>query len=199
MHNRTRFIALRSRWRAPRLILSGSVVLCLAAASIIGATSCSKTKDSSGQDTSTGRNYTPGKKVLFGLSGDSERFRVSGWSTTEKEITWTEGPSAVLEFTGIPSSASLRLTMTLAALVTPPRLPAQPVEVYANGKKLADWEVIGKAEFTALVPPRSAGDGETLRIEFRIPKSVSPKQLGLSDDPRVLGVSVFDLTLNKID
>ena len=166
---------------------------------MIVGTSCSKTKDPSAQDGSTGRNYTLGKKVLFGTSGDSERFRVSGWSTTEKEITWTEGPSAVLEFTGIPSSRSLRLNATLAALVAPPQLPAQPVEVYANGKKIADWEVDGKAEFTALVPSRTDRDGDSVRIEFRIPKSVSPKQLGLSDDPRVLGVSCFDLVLNKID
>jgi hypothetical protein len=162
-------------------------------------TSCSKTKDPSTQDGSTGRNYTLGKKILFGVSGDSERFRVSGWSTTEKEITWTEGHSAILEFTGIPPSPSLRLAATLSPLVMPPQLLVQSVEVYANGKKIADWEVIGKAEFTALIPPRTDGNGDTLRIEFRIPKSVSPKQLGLSEDPRVLGVSCFDLVLNKID
>lgn len=178
---------------------SRSGLFCIAVTGMFLAAGCSKAKDPLIDNGATGRNYTLGKKVLFGVSGDSERFRVSGWSTTEKEITWTEGHSAVVEFTGIPSSSSLRLTATLAALVTPPQLPAQPVEVYANGKKIADWEVIGKAEFTALLPPRTDQPGDSLRIEFKIPKSASPKQLGMSDDPRVLGVSFFDLVLTKID
>src|SRR3954471_21746424 len=75
------------------------------------------------------QSYTLGKKVVFGEAGDSERYRVSGWSHTEKEITWTEGNSAVLQFGGVPASSSLRLKMTLSGFVRPPDLPSQPVEL----------------------------------------------------------------------
>lgn len=158
---------------------------------------CSKSKIEPIQPTGTDKGYTLEKKVLFGEAGDSERFRVSGWSNTEKEITWTEGPGAVLEFTGIPASTSLRLKMTLAGLVNPPQLSAQSVEVYANGQKVATWEVSGKADFTALIPPEIVGREGVLKLELRTPTATSPKALGLSSDPRVLGVSCFDLVLNK--
>lgn len=162
------------------------------------ATSCSKPKIEPLGQASSERDYTLGKKVTFGQSGDSERFRVSGWSATEKEITWSEGRSAVLQFAGLPSSTSLRLKMTLAALTSPPQLPAQTVEVYANGQKIADWQVSGKAEFTALIPSQSATENTTLKIELRIPQAKSPKELGISDDPRVLGISCFDMVIDKV-
>jgi hypothetical protein len=181
-----------------RFVVSRSGLFCIGVAGIVLAAGCSKTKEPLTRDGSTGTTYTLGRKVLFGEAGDSERFRVSGWSSTEKEITWTDGPSAVLQFTGVPSSTSLRLKITLAALINPPQLPAQPVEVYANGQKIADWLVAGKAEFTALIPPRQEAQGDALKIEFRFPKAISPKELGLNDDPRVLGVSCFDMVISKV-
>lgn len=199
MINRIRFAApsagVRPGYRGP----NGGVLFFLTVGALIIATGCSRVKvgplDQAG---STERNYTLGKKITFGESGESERFRVSGWSSTEREITWTEGSSAILQFTGVPLSSSLRLKMTVLGLVNPPQLPSQPVEVYANGQKIAEWQVAGKAEFTALIPPKSEANEATLKIELKIPKAASPKELGLSDDPRVLGISCFDLLITKI-
>jgi hypothetical protein len=159
--------------------------------------SCSKAKIGPFQSTGPEKTYALQKRIEFGEAGDSERFRVSGWSNTEKEITWTEGQSAVLEFAGLPPSISLRLKMTLAGLVNPPQLSAQTVEVYANGQKVATWEVSGKADFTALIAPDAVGSDGMLKIELRTPKATSPKALGLNSDPRVLGVSCFNLVINK--
>lgn len=157
---------------------------------------CSKSKVEPFNQAGSEKNYSLGKKVIFGEDGDSERFRVSGWSATEKEITWTDGPVAVLQFAGLPASTSFRLKMTLAALVNPPELPAQPVQVFANGEKVAEWQVVDKASFTALIPPKD--DTTTLNIELRLPKAVSPKDLGISSDARVLGVSCFDIVITKV-
>jgi len=180
-----------------RICLSKIAIL-LCVVTEVFAVGCSKTKIEPFSASQSGRDYTLGKKVLFGESGDSERYRVSGWSSTEKEITWTEGTLAVLQFTGIDEASPLRIKVTLAALVKPPELPAQPVEVFANGQKIAEWQVAGKSEFTALISPASNKQDNALTIEFKIPKAVSPKDLGLNNDPRVLGVSCFDLTINKV-
>jgi hypothetical protein len=180
-----------------RVWLSYFVILFSVATQAFLVTSCSKAKIEPFAAGQAGTQYALGKKVLFGESGDSERFRVSGWSSTEKEITWTEGPVAVLKFTGINTANSLRLKMTLAALVNPPQLPSQPVEVFANGRKIAEWQVGVKAEFTALLPPGGNEQGDALTIELKLPKAASPKALGLSEDPRVLGLSCFDLTISQ--
>jgi hypothetical protein len=182
--------------RVPLCLSNIVILLCVMAVAAL-ATSCSKSKVEPFSPVQSGRDYTVGKKILFGESGDSERFRVSGWSSTEKDITWTEGPLAVLQFTGISAASSVRIKMTLAALVKPPELPSQHVEVFANGQKVADWEVTGKSEFTALIPSGGGGKGNALTIELKIPKAASPKALGLSDDPRVLGLSCFDLTISE--
>jgi hypothetical protein len=176
-------------------------ILCLAfLAGALLMAGCSKGNNeaSLAQDASTGMTYTLGRKVSFGEAGDSERFRVSGWSHTEKEITWTEGNSAVLNFTGLPVSTSLRLKMTLAGFTNSPRLVSQPVEVYAEGHKIADWEVSDKADFQVFIPPNTVPQGGSLKIELRVPKAASPKELGVSTDPRILGVCCFDLVIDKV-
>jgi hypothetical protein len=159
--------------------------------------SCSKSKVEPLSQAAPERNYTLGKRIIFGENGDSEKFRVSGWSHTEKEFTWTEGPAAVLQFTGLPTSTSFRLKMTLAALTSPSQLPSQPVQVFANGRNVAEWQVEGKGEFTALIP--SQGDTSTLTLEFKVPKATSPQQLGMNLDSRMLGVCCFDMLIMKVE
>jgi hypothetical protein len=70
-----------------------------------------------------------------------------------------------------------------AALIQTPQLPVQPVEVFANGKKIADWQVGNTAQFSAVVPAEALKPGENLEIEFK-----TPKELGQREDPRVLGI-----------
>ena len=146
---------------------------------------------------SSGVDLAYGTKVSFGTGGNSEPFRVSGWSGTEEESTWTEGTSAVLTMRVSPTTDPVVLKMKLAGLTKDPDLPFQPVEVYINDQKVADWHVADTAEFSAAIPQEMTRSGGLLGITLKIPKAVSPKALGLSDDPRVLGVSCVDLQLAK--
>ncbi len=142
-------------------------------------------------------HYQLGTKVSFGDAGDSERFRGSGWSQTETDKTWTEGNSAILSFTALPAGESFQLQMTLLGLTNPPGLVAQPTEVYANGQKVADWQVSDRGEYTATIPANVVSNDGTLKIELRIPKATSPKLIGQSADPRLLGLGCFDLVIEK--
>jgi hypothetical protein len=138
-----------------------------------------------------------GTKISFGEGGNSETYRVSGWSKTEAKFTWTEGTSARLR---IPISATndpISLKMTLAALIKPPDLASQPVEVYVNDQKITEWQVGTTAEFVAAIPSSITKVGGTLAVELRTPKATSPKSLGLSADSRVLGICCLDLELSK--
>jgi hypothetical protein len=136
-----------------------------------------------------------GTEVSFGTSGNSEPFRVSGWSVTEKEFTWTEGTSAILAMRVSPTTDRVVLRMKLAGLTKDPELPFQPVEVYVNDQKVADWRVAKPAGFSAAIPQEMTESGGLLRITLKIPKAASPKALKVSVDPRVLGVQCSDLRL----
>jgi hypothetical protein len=87
--------------------------------------------------------------------------------------------------------------MRIAAMVKPPELPFQPVEIFINEEKIAEWQVAETAEVVARIPPALTKDGGVLSIDISTPKATSPKALGLSADPRVLGVCVFELQFAK--
>ena len=58
------------------------------------------------------------------------------------------------------------------------------------------WQVVADpAEFSASIPQEITRRGGLLRITLKIPKATSPKALGTSADPRILGVACFGLQL----
>jgi hypothetical protein len=145
---------------------------------------------------SSGVDLAYGTKVTFGTGGNSEPFRVSGWSVTEAQFTWTEGASAILAMRVSPTTDHVMLKMLLAGFTRDPELPFQPVEVYINDQKVADWQVAAApAEFSAAIPQEMTRSGGLLRITLKIPKAASPKALNMSVDPRVLGVQCSGLRL----
>jgi len=138
-----------------------------------------------------------GTRIVFAQGGNSEPYRVSGWSKTEEKFTWSEGTSAQLR---IPISATpdtVSLKMRIAALIKPPELPFQPVELWVNDQKLAEWHVGNTAEFVAVIPHDLSKAGRVLEITIKTPKATSPQALGLGADPRVLGICCLDLDISK--
>ena len=138
-----------------------------------------------------------GQRIEFGQGGGSEQYRVSGWSKTEEKFTWSEGTSAKLSLPTGNATGALHLKVTMGGLIHPPDLPVQPVEVYANGKKIADWQVGNTAEFAATIPERGNNPDGKVDIEFRVSRATTPKSLGQNDDPRVLGICVTAVELTN--
>jgi hypothetical protein len=145
-----------------------------------------------------GQRSVVGRQIQFGEGGDSERYRTLGWSHTEETFTWTEGNSAKLSLPIADESGPLKLKMSMAAFTHLPDWPSQPVEVFVNGQKLAEWQVNSNpAEYQLTIPADKGKGGRALEIEFRTPKATSPKSVGLNEDPRVLGVCLQWLELTK--
>ena len=86
--------------------------------------------------------------------------------------------------------------MKMNGLFKEPELPTQPVEVYVNETKVADWQVGDIAVFSAPVPQNFTTAGGTLTFTFKIPKATSPQVLGKGADPRILGICVFEFELS---
>lgn len=150
----------------------------------------------SGESSAAGKSVV-GQRIEFKQGGGSEPYRVSGWSQTEEKFTWSEGTSAKLQLPVGSDGGPWVLKVTVAGLINPPDLPAQPVEVYANDKKIADWQVGNTADFSAPIPESVNKAGGKLDLEFRIPKATSPKAIGQNSDPRILGICVHAIELAK--
>lgn len=138
--------------------------------------------------------YRLGTVLRFGGAGDLERFLVRGWSNPEPGWRWTEGNAAVVAVKVSPTDAPLTMRARLSGVAHPPQLPFQPVEVIVNGQRIAQWEVAALADFSAEIPAGVAASG-SLILEFRIPKAISPKELGLGEDPRRLGLCWQELEI----
>ena len=138
-----------------------------------------------------------GTPVVFASGGNSEPYKASGWSKSEEKFTWSEGTSAQLRFSVSATTDAVTLKMRLAALVKPPELPFQPVEIEINGKKIADWQVADTSEFAAAIPSEFTTAGGLWTITIKTPKATSPKNLGLSADMRTLGICCLQLELAK--
>jgi hypothetical protein len=165
---------------------------------VVGQTSAADSSTPSAPSASSTPGAVVGTSIQFNTGGNSERYRVSGWSQTEKEWTWSEGKSAQLALP-IPSDpGTLTLVIKMGALVSRPAVPHQTVEVFANGQKIADWEVAADtADFSARIPAEVTKSGGILNIEFRVPNATSPKALGLGDDSRILGIRVYSVELKR--
>lgn len=160
-------------------------------------TGCDHSAPSNASDSAGNPKVEYGTKINFRQGGKSESLRVSGWSQTEEKFTWSEGKVAVLRLSAAPTNDPVALKMTIAALVKPPELSFQPVEVYVNDQKIADWQVSDTAEFAAPIPLEITTSGGVLTITIKIPKATSPKALGLNADARVLGICCHFLELAK--
>jgi hypothetical protein len=158
---------------------------------------CQKTENQSTASNAETR-YQAGASIRFSSGGESERFRVAGWSDTEKDCTWTRGRSAKLKFSISKTEGPLVLKMRLMGLVSPPELPFQPVDVNVNGNKLAEWDVDGEpADYSATIPSTMMNGGE-LEIELKTPKATTPRSLGMGDDKRVLGVCCAEMAISPL-
>ena len=179
--------------RAFTLIGTALLLLCTQA--------CEKPSSTTSQPAalSSPANAAPGSVVgqVIPFTADSERYRISGWNKTEGDYAWSEGTSARLALPVPAGVGPLTVKMRLRGLIQPPNLPFQPVAVYVNDQKIADWEVAEGAAFTAQVPAEVSKMGETLNLEFRIPKATSPKALGMNADDRILGICAYSIEIKQ--
>lgn len=135
--------------------------------------------------------------IIFGYGGDAERHMIRGWSALEPDYTWTSDHVALLGFLLGESGAPVNLIVKTGAMIHPPDIPFQVVDVYADQIKIATWRVSDVATYTAPIPRKfTSGPEHPLFIRFEIPAAVSPKELGLKDDDRKLGLMMGEATLS---
>jgi len=180
-----------------RIRRSSIAVLAATLSALLTLTSCDKPATApSHSNTPAAPPSVYDTTIDFGTRGTSASIKASGWSKPEEQFTWTEGNTATLVIPVSPTDAQVTLNMRLSGMIKEPEFPAHPVEVYVNDQKIADWQVGNTAPFSAPIPNELTKAGGKLTFTFRMPKAVSPKDLGKGEDPRVLGICVFDLELS---
>lgn len=133
-------------------------------------------------------------RIDFTDGHSSDPYLMTGWSTPGQGGRWTDGRSAALV---VPLAADRVTALSLRMRFQPYIKPAQErqrVVVRLNGKVVAQWQFTkDQVETRELALPLTdiqPPPVPRLHIQFDFPDARSPRELGISDDTRLLGIHV---------
>jgi hypothetical protein len=135
-----------------------------------------------------------GQRQLF---NHNTRHLVQGWSSPETWGTWSEGHAAEIALR-VPAQART-LVIEALAFVQPMHV-RQEMIFTINGVQALSTRLTrlqdNLIEIPLTAPIREAIARDTqMRIQVRLPDAISPRQLGLGDDQRVMGLGLKALTV----
>jgi hypothetical protein len=122
---------------------------------------------------------------------EASRVLREGWSAPERDFAWSLGQISRLEFQVNPPRA-FRLALDMTAFV-PFAHSAQEVEVRAGGHVVGQFEFSARAnqgERELNVPAEAISSEGRVALVLSVRNPVSPASLGVSPDPRPLGVAL---------
>jgi hypothetical protein len=150
-------------------------------------------------------HYEIGEEIDFSDPADSRCFMRGGWGETEDWGVWTIGRQAEL---ALRLESKLDRPLVLSALVQPFLTPTHrnlTVRISAARREIAQWtfdvDATGGAApqwRQASLPARShSKHSGPLKLCFTVDTPASPLSLGLSADPRSLGLGLLKLSLTR--
>jgi hypothetical protein len=136
--------------------------------------------------------------VVFDTRGQAQGYEAGGWAGPEDWGTWTEGPEAtlIIPLAKVPQDDLLLLADTGAFVGN--QHPQQEVDLLVNGVLVAQWSFRLQEsvdERRAVIPADVGRRENPMRVTFRIHHPTSPAHVRLSDDPRLLGLSMRRLRI----
>jgi len=144
--------------------------------------------------------YTPGDDLIFFKNDQPLKCAVQGWSAPESWGMWSEGWECklLIRLEAIPST-DLILSANVISF-TRETHPSQEINILANGSPVGKWVfTYGEPEKgrKLLIPMKVFREEPILKLNFEILNPQSPKNLGESEDPRLLGIGLKSLRIIK--
>lgn len=138
--------------------------------------------------------YTLGRSLEFSRLA-TRRYLGSGWGRTEEWGVWTEAPTAVFGFKLVAAPITPTSELILRYRPWLDGLGFQEARVVLNDKALGVIETRqpGNQEFRVRFPSFLLARNNL--VEIRLGQLSSPKAMGLSNDPRLLGLGVTSIEL----
>lgn len=140
------------------------------------------------------------EKVVYFDGGDDYTALVqSGYSIPEKDSNgvthcWSLGESSQIRIQfDNPLMNDLLVSIEASSLTA-----EQVIEVYVNGKYLTTIEDI-KSQFQFTIPNEYLKGERKLEIKFDYPQAISPRELGINDDLRVLAILYKSIMFSEVD
>ncbi len=135
--------------------------------------------------------------IRFGTDGDFKMWPCEGWSHdfNDREHTWIDGHVAKLHL--MLEFAKNDRMLELDLIPFRPQGMAQDLMIYLNGGFVTYWSVKEADKKSVRVEASLFNVGENI-FAFVAPKAVCPRDLGIGDDDRILGLAFRSLHLTDI-
>ena len=141
-----------------------------------------------------GYEYLLGDELTFGKNGNSDVYRYLGFSGNEPEYTWTSGyKSGIVLVPDDNCNSNLLLTMNFGTLST------QTVSIYCNYNFVTEFTADGTKERQIVIPSEYYTNEGYINLTFVLRTAITPEELGISGDKRILALSFRSITLTETD
>jgi len=105
-----------------------------------------------------------------------------------KAGSWTIGHLVALQFVGQHVDYPVRLNFDVSPFLYGDKLTRQDIRAYANGNAIGDVELAKRQVVSFFVPPSVWNSSKVITLVLALPDATSPESLGMSGDPRILGL-----------
>ena len=120
---------------------------------------------------------------------NTQCFLEKDWGQNESWGVWSTGPDPQLALF-MPSGTPKILTLDVRAFINPQH-PSQEVNISINGvpQKTVTLNKLDNNQIELAIPVSAYGK-EWINLGFSLPQAISPKELGMGDDGRKLGIGL---------
>lgn len=129
-----------------------------------------------------------------GRGGNLEQFSLFGFNTPEGAFAWTNLPHAALQFSSLPATRDVLLSIEAEPFVALNRVKSQPMELTVNGRLMGSYDIDRHQTIRVRIPVDVWNLQPVVTLALSLPNAISPQQLGLTTDPRLLGWAVYRMT-----
>lgn len=135
----------------------------------------------------------------YNFNRDRIYIKTNGVANPEHWGRWTIEEKVDIIFYS-PVKKDLEVTFNVNPFL-PEKMENQRIDVYSRGEKLATWNYRLENPFpntTIVVKKELIKNNGKVNLEFLIKSPISPKELGLSDDNRKLGLGFKSVTIREV-
>lgn len=139
--------------------------------------------------------YVWGSTIQFGVEGNAADYKGDGWSIPGSGFEWTAEHRVELNIPVAPAATDVSFTILGKPSIFPGLLDRQRMRLSVGGIVIADWilEEYQSSQLSAIIPQHLLRSPLQVVLEF--PDAQRPQELGISPDPRLLGMAVQQIRM----
>ena len=143
-------------------------------------------------------DYSSKNNFFFRKNGNGQKYLAYGWYDTEEWGVWSQEESILCLAKPLSCMNPLKLKVTSMALCGKKNQQTL-IDVIVNGKKVDELKYNCFSTQTNIIQLPSEifdNDKNIINVKFISRNPLSPKQVGLNNDPRILGIGLISIHID---